>query len=113
VRSLSILCLITTIAAWGQQASRPEFEVAIVRPSAPSPDATVAAGAHIDGAQVRWVSLTLKYYLAAAYGVKQYQIEGPSWISSDRFDISATIPAGVSTSQIPEMMQRLIEDGSR
>jgi len=113
VRSLSILCLITTIAAWGQQASRPEFEVAIVRPSAPSPDATVAAGAHIDGAQVRWVSLTLKYYVAAAYGVKQYQIEGPSWIFSDRFDISATIPAGVSTSQIPEMMQRLIEDGSR
>ena len=86
------------------------FEVATIRPSAPSPEATVTARAHIDGAQVRWLSLTLKYYIATAYRVKQYQVSGPDWISSDRFDISATIPAGVSTTQMPEMMQRLIED---
>ena len=87
----------------------PEFEVATILPSAPAPDATVAAGARIDGAQVRWVSYTLKRYMATAYRVKLDQISGPDWISSDRFDISATIPAGVSTTQMPEMMQRLIE----
>jgi len=42
--------------------------------------------------------------------MKLYQISGPDWISSDRFDIAATIPAGVSTTQMPEMLQRLIED---
>jgi uncharacterized protein (TIGR03435 family) len=54
--------------------------------------------------------LTLKYYIATAYRVKQYQVSGPDWISSDRFDISATIPAGVSTTQMPEMLQRVIEE---
>src|SRR6185312_6554636 len=110
MRPSLLLCTLTTVAAWGQQPSRPEFEVATIRPSAPSPEATVTARAHIDGAQVRWLSLTLKFYIATAYRLKQYQVSGPDWISSDRFDISATIPAGVSTAQMPEMMQRLIED---
>jgi uncharacterized protein (TIGR03435 family) len=110
MRPSLLLCAITTVAAWGQQPSRPEFEVATIRPSAPSPEATVTAGARIDGAQVRWASYTLKRYMATAYRVKLDQIAGPDWISSDRFDISATIPAGVSTTQMPEMMQRLIED---
>ena len=108
-RSLLLLTVLT-IAAWGQQPARPEFEVAAIRTSAPSAELTVAAGAHIDGAQVRWVSYTLKRYMAIAYRVKSDQISGPDWISSDRFDISATIPAGVSTTQMPEMLQRLIED---
>jgi len=110
MRPSLLLCTLTTVAAWGQQPSRPEFEVATIRPSAPSPEATVTARAHIDGAQVRWLSLTLKYYIATAYRVKQYQVSGPDWISSDRFDISATIPAGVSTTQMPEMLQRVIEE---
>jgi len=105
-----LLFAIASIAAWGQQPAGPEFEVATIRPSVPSPEVSVKAGVRIDGAQVRWVSLTLKYYMATAYRVKQYQISGPDWISSDRFDISATIPAGVSTTQMPEMLQRLIED---
>jgi uncharacterized protein (TIGR03435 family) len=41
--------------------------------------------------------------------VKVYQISGPDWISSDRFDISATMTPGTAT-QIPEMMQRLLEE---
>ena len=110
MRKSLLLCTVTIVAAWGQQPSRPEFEVATIRPSAPSPEATVTARAHIDGAQVRWLSLTLKYYIATAYRVKQYQVSGPDWISSDRFDISATIPAGVSTTQMPEMLQRVIEE---
>jgi uncharacterized protein (TIGR03435 family) len=44
-----------------------------------------------------------------AYRVKLYQISGPDWIGSDRFDISATLPPGAAN-QVPEMMQRLLED---
>jgi uncharacterized protein (TIGR03435 family) len=54
--------------------------------------------------------MTLKDYIGAAYRVKIYQVSGPEWLASDRFDISATLPAGSSPSQIPEMMQRLLED---
>ena len=95
--------------AFAQNSARMEFEVATIRPSAQSPEAGVTAGVRIDGAQFRSAFLTLKDYLATAYRVKVYQISGPDWISSDRFDISATLPPG-SANQIPEMIQHLLED---
>ncbi len=55
-------------------------------------------------------SLTLKDYIAFAYRTKISQIFGPDWISSDRFDIAATLPAGSKTAQIPEMFQALLTD---
>jgi uncharacterized protein (TIGR03435 family) len=105
-----ILLVFGAAAAFAQDAPRPEFEVATIRPSAPITQETVTAGVRIDGAQMRAALLTLKDYIGMAYRVKVYQISGPDWISSDRFDISATLPGGVPTTQIPEMMQRLLED---
>jgi uncharacterized protein (TIGR03435 family) len=88
---------------------RPEFEVATIRPSAQGLEDGATAGVRIDGAQFRAATLTLKDYIGTAYRVKLYQISGPDWIGSDRFDISATLPPGTTT-QIPEMMQHLLED---
>ena len=105
----AVLIAFTAVASFAQNAPRPEFEVATIRPSAPSPEAGVTAGVRVDGAQFRSAFLTLKDYLGIAYRVKIYQISGPDWIGSDRFDISATLPPGTAT-QIPEMMQRLLEE---
>jgi uncharacterized protein (TIGR03435 family) len=96
--------------ACAAQSPKPEFEVASIRPSNPVPDGQVNVGVHIDGSQVSVSHLTLKDYLGIAYRMKVSQINGPDWISSDRFDVAATIPAGVSTSQFPEMMQALLND---
>lgn len=96
--------------AFAQNAPRPEFEVATIRPSAQTPPERVTAGVRIDGAQVRCAYLTVKDYIGMAYRVKLYQISGPDWIGSDRFDIAATIPPGVPTTQMPEMMQSLLEE---
>lgn len=109
------LAILTASAAFAQNtreleaSPRPEFEVATIRPSTQGPQDGVTAGVRIDGAQFRSAFLTLKDYLGLAYRVKLYQISGPDWISSDRFDISATLPPGTAN-QIPEMMQRLLED---
>jgi len=97
-------------SAFAQDSPRPEFEVATIRPSTLGPQDGVTAGVRIDGAQVRCVALTLKDYVGIAYRVKLYQISGPDWIGSDRFDISATFPAGAQTAQFTEMMQHLLED---
>ena len=105
---------ILTAAAFAQNSPkpeaspRPEFEVATIRPSAQGLQEGVTAGVRIDGAQFRSSTLTLKDYIGMAYRIKLYQISGPDWIGSDRFDISATLPPGTAP-QIPEMMQRLLE----
>ena len=88
--------MVTAAAAFAQNSPAPEFEVATIRPSAVGPQNAVTAGVHIDGAQARCVSLTLKDYIGIAYRIKLYQISGPDWIGSDRFDISATLPSGDS-----------------
>jgi uncharacterized protein (TIGR03435 family) len=92
------------------QTPPPQFEVASIRPSAEGPQGQIAAGVHIDGAQVRIAALTLKEYIGIAYKVKYSQVAGPDWIGSDRFDIAATIPSGAKPAQIPEMLQALLTD---
>ena len=107
---VSALTIVLISAAFAQSAARPEFEVASIRPSAPLGQGHVNVGLHIDGAQVRGISLSLKDYLGIAYKMKISQISGPEWITSERFDISATVPAGGTSDQIPEMLQALLAD---
>jgi uncharacterized protein (TIGR03435 family) len=67
-------------------------------------------GVHIDGARVSCTSLSLKDYISAAYKVKIYQIEGPDYIGSERFDINAKLPAGATESQVPDMLKALLAE---
>ncbi len=90
--------------------AQPQFEVASIKPSAPVTAQGVTAGVHIDGAQVRCVFLSLKDYIRVAYKVKEYQIQGPDWMASARFDIVAKLPAGATAEQVPEMVGGLLAD---
>jgi uncharacterized protein (TIGR03435 family) len=95
---------------FAQNPARLTFEVASIRPSPDAPPQGVVAGARIDGAQFRTSYLTLKDYIAVAYKLKLYQITGPDWIGTERFDITATLPDGALPAQAPEMMESLLED---
>lgn len=87
-----------------------EFEVASIKPSAPGGQGQAIAGLHIDGAMVRYSALSLKLYLGMAYDLKNYQISAPDWMASDRWDITAKLPAGSDSKQIPDMLQALLRD---
>ncbi|MBZ5578262.1 MAG: TIGR03435 family protein [Acidobacteriia bacterium] len=86
-----------------------KFEVASIHPSQPTPD-RVDLGYHIDGAQVRIVSVPMRDYIARAYRLKPYQVTGPDWITSERFDLNAKIPEGSSPDHIAEMLQSLLAE---
>ena len=105
-----VILLFAAAAAFAQNAPPPEFEVATIRPSAPSAPESANVGVRIDGAQVRWESRTFRDYITSGYRVKLYQVSGPDWISSDRFDIAARLPAGSTASQIPEMLRGLLAE---
>ncbi|HUK32818.1 MAG TPA: TIGR03435 family protein [Vicinamibacterales bacterium] len=88
-----------------------EFEVATVKKSPPpGTENSVTAGIKMDGSQVRIGALALRDYIAMAYRVKVYQITGPDWMATERFDIAAKLPAGVKADQFPAMMQSLLAD---
>ncbi len=103
--------LLTTLSAGFLLAQTPadfKFEVASIRPSQPSPTDRVDLGLHLDGAQVHINSLPMRDYLARAYRLKLYQVTGPDWLSSERYDLSAKLPPGSTSEQIPEMLQSLL-----
>ena len=99
--------LLLSAVASGQ--GSPTFEVASIRPSSEQV-AQVSAGMRIAGSQVRLTAMSLKEYIVIAYGVKPQQIAGPDWLGQTRFDLAATIPAGGSAEQVPEMLRALLAE---
>jgi uncharacterized protein (TIGR03435 family) len=49
-----------------------------------------------DPGRIIFTSVTLLSVLLRAYDVKPYQATGPDWLSSERYDITAKIPAGAT-----------------
>jgi uncharacterized protein (TIGR03435 family) len=101
---------LAAFALSGQPAARPEFEVASIKLSASVEPQRVRVGLHVDGSQVSGAALSLENMIGIAYRVKRYQISGPDWLASERFDVNAKIPEGGSEKQVPEMLQALLED---
>jgi uncharacterized protein (TIGR03435 family) len=90
--------------------ARPEFEVASIKPTAVTPlGAQVHVGIQIDGAQAHCTYLSLKDYIRIAYDVKDYQITGPDWMASERFDVHAKLPEN-GRGHFREMLQNLLTD---
>jgi uncharacterized protein (TIGR03435 family) len=107
-RSLLPLIIASTCLA---QTPASEFEVATIKPSAPQgQQGQVSVGVHIDGAQVRVIRFSLRDYLGLAYRMKATMISGPDWTASDRFDISATLPAGGNPAQLADLFKALLVD---
>ena len=114
-----LLCV--TGGAFAQTAPKPAFEVASVKPAAPLDLMKVATamrsggempkiGAHVDGARAEYTYMALRELIVLAYKVKPFQITGPDWLATQRFDIEAKMPAGSKKEDAPEMLQSLLEE---
>jgi uncharacterized protein (TIGR03435 family) len=99
----AIFAILLACPAFAQQ-----FEVASIKPFAPG--GQVLGGVHVDGAQIRVAGLSLRDLLGMAWKMKATLITGPDWTATERFDIAATLPAGSTMAQLPEMMQALLAD---
>jgi len=96
------------------------FEVATVKPSPPLDMAKLQAqiqagkmprmGPHIDGSQAEYIYMTLKDLIANAYQLKGYQVSGPAWLATERFDIMGKVPDGASKDDAPKMLEALLEE---
>ncbi len=45
-----------------------------------------------------------------AYDLKTYQVNGPAWMNSERYDILAKVPAGATKEQVGAMWQNLLAE---
>lgn len=113
-----LIVLALQAAAFAQSAAL-TFEVASVKPAGPLDPAAIAQGKmrigmKVDGAICDIASFSLRDLIRTAYEVKDYQITGPDWLgspmSAQRFNIQATMPAGATEKQVPQMLQALLAE---
>jgi uncharacterized protein (TIGR03435 family) len=81
------LCILT--AAFACAALCQEFEVISVKPNK---SASNGSDTNSDQGRLTATNLSLKSMIVMAYGMKDYQVEGPGWLSSERFDVAAKFP---------------------
>jgi uncharacterized protein (TIGR03435 family) len=114
-----VFCLaLTAMTDFAQ--TKPAFEVATIKPSPPMDVVKLAAalqaggkmpiGANVDARRAEYLYLDLKSLMSLAYGVKPYQIAGPDWMATTRFDIVAKMPEGSKKEDAAQMLQALLED---
>ena len=84
------------------------FEVASVKPN----------NSGIQGSGTQWqpngtviaTNVTLKSVIARAYEMREFQVDGPGWLSSARFDIAARAREGTSDGQRAAMLRSLLAE---
>ncbi len=94
-----------SLAAQTASAKR-TFEVATIRPSPPPDPAKIRAeiqagrlprvGPHVTASRAEYISMNLKDLIALGWRLRGYQVTGPEWLGSERFDIEATMPEGAT-----------------
>jgi uncharacterized protein (TIGR03435 family) len=112
-----LLQLLVPFAAFAQVARAPlSFEVASVKPAELPTAASFAAGKlpniglSVSGSRVSIGLMSLAELIPMAYNVKTHQVSGPDWMRQQRFDITAKMPDGVTSDDIPEMLRALLEE---
>lgn len=118
MKKITVLLALAAVSAFAQK--KPSFEVATVKPAAPLDQAKLMAamqsggkmpiGANVDSRRAEYTYLDLKSLIAFAYNVKPYQITGPDWMATTRFDIIAKLPDGSTKDDAPKMLQSLLEE---
>ena len=100
-----------SVGAFGQT-----FEVASVKPAVIPTTGGVYFGparggpGTSDPEQITWYYARIVDMLMTAYDVKAFQISGPSWISSERYNVVAKVPEKATKEQVNVMWQSLLAE---
>jgi uncharacterized protein (TIGR03435 family) len=115
VAGLACLFLVAPDAVRGQAPPKLEFEVASVKPAAPGQIGFTTRGGPgtSDPGRITFVNTPLQRIFLRAYGITAYEMAGPSWMETAKYDIVAKIPQGATTEQLAIMLQNLLSERFR
>jgi uncharacterized protein (TIGR03435 family) len=112
-RTLPWILALVVQTAFGQTAQL-SFGVATVKTAAPAEQVDprlvgIRGGpGTANPGQITANSMPLKTLLFTAFGMYAYQITGPVWLDTQRFDIVATVPDGATRDQVQGMWRNLL-----
>jgi uncharacterized protein (TIGR03435 family) len=88
----------------------PTFEVASVKPAHPDADRRNSSSMKMDLGRVTLTNVPLKRLIMAANDMKDYQVAGPDWLDSERYDIVATMARETTSDDVLRMLQGLLSE---
>lgn len=101
------------LAAFSCVALCQEFEVVSVKPNK---SISYNSSVTTDRGRLMATNVSLKGLIWRAYGIEDYQVAGPDWLSSERFDVAATFPEALPKDRekydaaFHVMMQNMLAD---
>jgi len=110
----AIVCL--AVRAFAQTPSpSPAFDAVAIKPAAPSADGRIMVGIRggpgtPNPGQMDFFNISLADLIQNAYNVKNFQVSGPDWLRSERFDITAKVPSGATKEQGRVMLQNMLAE---
>jgi uncharacterized protein (TIGR03435 family) len=109
-----LVCLLA--AALAHMASGQEFEVVSVKPNKSE---SRGSSVHTNQGRLMATNVNLRSLVVMAYEMKDYQVEAPDWLRSERFDIVAKFPEALPKDRdkynaaLHAMMQKMLVDRFR
>ena len=99
-------------AVEGQGKKPPAFEVASIKPNTPDGSGAIRVGIQPQpGGRLTVTNANLRMLIRFAYNIDDAQISGgPSWMDSDRYDITAKAEGNPSINEQREMLQTLLAE---
>jgi uncharacterized protein (TIGR03435 family) len=121
--AVTAITLFSTSLAYGQPDAKPAFDVASIKPAGPPGVMVTARGGRMvtrmgpsggpgtkDPTRFTCPGCTLSMLLMQAYDIKRYQLTGPEWLDSERFEVTANVPEGATRDQFKLMLQNLLAE---
>lgn len=106
--AVALLAVVTTLPGAAQSPPVPAFEVASVKRNT---SGTPVGLNRTDGSRVLLVNIPLRQIILIAYRIQPFElVGGDAWVDTERFDVTATMPAGVPPAQMGAMLQTLLAE---
>jgi uncharacterized protein (TIGR03435 family) len=110
---MRIYFLLLSLSCLAAAQSKLAFEVVSIKPvPQPTPEAlqsgTSVIAFKVDGDRVQISGFTPAALLARAFRVEPPQVDAPDFARAEHFAIQATLPAGATRDQVPEMLQAML-----
>jgi uncharacterized protein (TIGR03435 family) len=94
------------------------FEVASIKPAEQSMNGMIRIGVTggpgtNDPGRMVFSGVPLQFLITYAFDVKSFQISGPEWLLSERFDVTAKVPPGATKEESRIMLRNLLAERFR
>jgi uncharacterized protein (TIGR03435 family) len=104
----SVYCTVSLAAFAQNEAARPIFDVAAIKPSSPEARGSSLNFQPPNG--VRVTNMSVKALITFAYDVRDFQVSGgPGWVESQHFDIMAKGEPSPTTADLPSDPRKMTD----